>query len=417
MKLNRFLLTIIFVLSLFLNANCQYNYKYFKNKFDSILVEYPIPLIDTDGDGLDDLFEKKHGTNLEKTDTDNDGLEDYLEIFKYKTNPLKLDSDQDGIIDSVWSERYEYSYVVRIIVQVGKPFHNQTMNTLNFDTKILKQDNNYSTIEYIIYPFVEPYLVPLIKVENKEFPIEYLNVDTLSKLSNNQLNEIKSIIVDAKSEMEKTVLLIKYIRENYELKDELFTQTEPLMEIRVADDSIVHVHKEWSPDELHKKYSFQTILKLNCLADEMVKNKSRGACGSTATLIAGIFKSAGIPTRIKQNFPFVTNKDTSQITLIKNIENNECILEKYRNGAPGDNHFFNEIFINGHWIDLDNYRLGNKWQNTPYLSSIQFNNWSDVDFANGWEPWIKYDKRSIESLRIRYKAYKTLSIEEIYPKN
>ena len=93
------------------------------------------------------------------------------------------------------------------------------------------------------------------------------------------------------------------------------------------------------------------------------------------------------------------------------------ILKKYRNGAPGDNHFFNEIFINGHWIDLDNYRLGNKWQYSPYLPSVRFNNWSDVDFANEWEPWLKYDKRSIESLRIRYKAYKTLSIEEIPPKN
>ncbi|MCP4049490.1 MAG: hypothetical protein GY730_02130, partial [bacterium] len=44
------------------------------------------------------------------------------------------------------------------------------------------------------------------------------------------------------------------------------------------------------------------------------------------------------------------------------------------------------------------------------------NNWSDVDFANEWIPWINYDKRSKESLNIRYKAYKTLSIEEIYPK-
>ena len=408
---------VAFILTIAFEANCQSNFNFYKNKFDSIFERYPKPLIDTDGDGLDDLFEKGQGTSSGKTDTDGDGLDDYLEIFKYKTNPLKTDSDQDGRIDSVWSERYEYSYVIKIIAQVGKPYNNQTMNTLNFDTKILKRDTNNITIEYIIYQFVEPYLVHLKKVENTEFPNEYLKSDIFTQLSDNQTNEINNIVKVAKSELEKTVLLINYIREHYELKDELFIQTEPFMEISITDDNIVQVHKEWSPDELYKKYDFQTILNLNCIADEMIKNKSRGACGSTATLIAAIFKSAGIPTRIKQNFPFVTNKDTSQVTLIQNIKNKHCILEKYKNGVPGDNHFFNEIFINGHWVDLDNYRLGNKWQNSPYLSSIRFNNWSDVDFANEWEPWIKYDKRSIESLRIRSKAYKTLYIEEISPKN
>ncbi len=415
MKYKLYFFAFVFVISL--EANCQNNYNFYKDKFDSIFNKYPEPLIDTDGDGLDDLFEKKHGTNYEKTDTDNDGLDDYLEIVKYRTDPLRADSDQDGKIDSVWSERYEYSYVVKITALVGKPFKNQTMNTLNFDTRIIKQNINNITIEYIVYPFVEPYLVPLQILEKSDSPDEYLEPCVLTQLSDNQINEINGIVKYSKSDLEKTILLIKYIRENYELKDKLFVQTEPLMEISIADDSIFHVHKEWSPDELHNKYDFQTILELNCIADEMIKNKSRGACGSTATLIAGIFKSAGIPTRIKQNFPFVTNKDTSQIAMIQNIKNDQCILKKYQNGAPGDNHFFNEIYINGHWIDLDNYRLGNNWQNSPYLSSVKFNNWSEVDFAVGWEPWIKYDKKSIESLKIRYKAYQTLSIEEIYPLN
>ncbi len=415
MKFKIFLFAFVFVIAS--KVNSQNSYNYFKSKFDSIFSIYPKPLIDTDGDGLDDLFEKRQGTNFKQIDTDGDGLDDYLEIFKYKTNPLKIDSDQDGKIDSVWPERYEYSYVIKIIAQIGKPFKKQAINTLNIDTKIINSHPDSITIEYIIYPFVESYLVPLKKEKDPNSPNEYLKTGLLTQLSDNQKNEINTIVKDAKSDLEKTVLLIKYITERFKLKDKLFNKTEPLMEISIASDSIVHVHEKWSPDELHEKYNFETIANLNCIADEMVKNKSRGACGSTATLIAGIFKNAGIPTRIKQNFPFVTSKDTSQIALIQNIKNEHGILEKFRNGAPGDNHFFNEIFINGQWFDLDYFKLGNKWINSPYLPTIQFNTWSEVDFANEWQPWIEYDKKSIESLMIRYKAYKTISIEEIYPKN
>lgn len=408
---------IIFILRISIEANCQDNFNFFKNKFDKIFLEHPEPLSDLDGDGIDDLMEKKLGTKSTNPDTDGDGLDDYLEVFKYKTNPLEKDSDRDGKIDSIWSERFEYSYVIKISAQVGKPFSVQSMNSFNLDAKIIKQYPDYAIVEYIVYPFVEPYLVPLKRTQNIEFPNEFLDVDTLTRLSGNQLSEIKNVVKEAESDLEKTVLLINYIWENYELKDELFSQCEPLMEIMITNKKIIQVHKGWSPVELHQKYDLQTILNLNCISNEMVRNKSRGACGSTATLVAGIFKSAGIPTRIIQNFPFITNKDSSQIILIEKIENKYSILDKYRNGMYGDNHFFNEIFINGHWVNLDTYRLGNKWQNKPYLKSIHFNNWSDVDFANEWEPWIDYDKRSAESLTIRYKAYKTLSIEEINPKN
>lgn len=406
-----------FVVFLFLPlyAGCQDNFEYFKTKFDSILVKYPKPLDDADSDGIDDLMEEKNGTNPKVQDTDGDGLDDYVELFKYKTNPLKKDSDEDGLTDSVWSERIEYSYILKIVARVGKPFDVQSMSSFNFDVKIIEKSNDFVIAEYIVYPLIEPYLVPLKPTKTAAFPADYLKVDTLTQLLGEQLQEIRNVVKNAKSDLEKTVLLTGYVYDNYELKDELFSQCEPLMEIAVSD-RIVHVHKGWSPGELYMKYDFQTILKLNCIATEMIKHKSRGACGSTATLIAAIFKNAGIPARIRQNYPFVTNKDSSQVALIQNVNSSNGIIDSYRNGMYGDNHFSNEIFLNGHWIDLDNFRLGNKWYKKPYLKSVHFNNWSDVDFANTWKPWINYDKKSPVSLAIRYKAYKTITIEEIYPK-
>lgn len=57
------------------------------------------PRIDSDGDGLTDIREKRYGTNINNRDTDGDNLDDYSELFKYFTNPLVSDTDGDGISD------------------------------------------------------------------------------------------------------------------------------------------------------------------------------------------------------------------------------------------------------------------------------------------------------------------------------
>ena len=54
---------------------------------------------DADGDGLSNLQEYNLGTDLEKTDTDGDGLGDYAEVTTHGTDPLKADTDGDGMAD------------------------------------------------------------------------------------------------------------------------------------------------------------------------------------------------------------------------------------------------------------------------------------------------------------------------------
>lgn len=55
---------------------------------------------DTDGDGLNDFEEfMTLNTNPCVTDTDNDGLTDFEEVRTYMTNPIDSDSDNDGLSD------------------------------------------------------------------------------------------------------------------------------------------------------------------------------------------------------------------------------------------------------------------------------------------------------------------------------
>ncbi len=54
---------------------------------------------DTDGDGLPDLLEYLHGTDINLIDTDADKISDYLEILM-DYDPLSVDSDSDGVLDT-----------------------------------------------------------------------------------------------------------------------------------------------------------------------------------------------------------------------------------------------------------------------------------------------------------------------------
>ena len=59
-----------------------------------------LPLIDSDGDGLNNVAEIQLGTSALNPDTDADGLTDYEEDQAYATNPLATDSDGDMVGDA-----------------------------------------------------------------------------------------------------------------------------------------------------------------------------------------------------------------------------------------------------------------------------------------------------------------------------
>ena len=61
---------------------------------------YSTELLDTDKDGLADLYEEMLGTDKTLPDTDNDGLTDYEETYITGTDPTKYDSVTAGVSDA-----------------------------------------------------------------------------------------------------------------------------------------------------------------------------------------------------------------------------------------------------------------------------------------------------------------------------
>ncbi len=65
---------------------------------DPLDPDWPEPGIDTDGDGMDDGWEKYYGVSDPAADPDLDGLSN-LQEFQRRTNPTKWDTDDDGYSD------------------------------------------------------------------------------------------------------------------------------------------------------------------------------------------------------------------------------------------------------------------------------------------------------------------------------
>lgn len=57
---------------------------------------------DFDGDGLSNLDETKHNTDMYKSDTDGDGISDTNEINQTQTDPTKYSTRDDGVSDLDW---------------------------------------------------------------------------------------------------------------------------------------------------------------------------------------------------------------------------------------------------------------------------------------------------------------------------
>ncbi|MBU1612776.1 MAG: thrombospondin type 3 repeat-containing protein [Proteobacteria bacterium] len=98
-------------------------------------------------------------------DSDGDGLPDSWEVVKYRTNPLLPDSDGDGVLDSDWGERQEYTYSLRVFMEVALPVEDiSQLNTVFQDARIAGRRGEVTELDVVLYeaaqvvPGVEKYL-------------------------------------------------------------------------------------------------------------------------------------------------------------------------------------------------------------------------------------------------------------------
>jgi hypothetical protein len=300
-------------------------------------------------------------------DSDGDGLQDFQEKYKYYTDPSKADSDGDGIPDGDWNERREYTYTLKARLQVTGPLDITSMNNDYQDTRIIEEKKDYTECEIVFYTentikegigrndnwggygpefdkYVKPYLYANWNDQMRKDLIQELNALGIDpeKLSDKDLvQNVATWIDDSTTSIEYNHPPQFYLRYD---KDGNFYVDESL---RANFEKKVKRDKSITLNELVNKL---------VLGKQMYYNKARGACTSSTTYSATIYRALGIPTRhVCTTKIRITDDLINKVRNLKNPLVREVLISTRETSS---NHMYNEVYINGRWTRIDYDELG-----------------------------------------------------------
>lgn len=128
-------------------------------------------------------------------------------------------------------------------------------------------------------------------------------------------------------------------------------------------------HEKPGPDWTDEKMFGQENL-----GKEMFYNRVHGSCTSSSIYLSTIFRALGIPTRVVFFIPPFDPNDAAQASLFYTAVTHHQVRETVRQALDGmhgfDNHLFNEVYIDHHWIRLNYSRLGQPILDAHYFGLL-----------------------------------------------
>jgi hypothetical protein len=150
---------------------------------------------------------------------------------------------------------------------------------------------------------------------------------------------------------------------------------------------------EFDAQKPSPSWSDQQMFGREVLGKEMFYNKVHGSCTSTAVLMATVFRALGIPTRIVVFIPAADPNNSRQVSMLLNAIHVHSIHSVVEEGLPSgggsfDNHLFNEVFVDHHWVRLNYDNLGQNIVDRYYLGLqthvYTCKDLSDIPLAQTW---------------------------------
>jgi hypothetical protein len=318
--------------------------------------------MDSDSDGLLLSQEVKIGTSDNTADTDGDGIDDLQEVYKYFTNPLLVDTDMDGILDSDFGERIENANAEVVSVWSRYMGNANHMDTLYQDVQeVIYDDGILLKIKVVIFPEVTiPFDASIFDHEDDikslmgNYPQSVLSESTKSKFLDiagegspyNRANRVRGWFIG--NVLYNDMLPQDGWRRNkpntnlgeYSIDDFIFRELKPGFEFadpytrRDGNFRYFMLTKDGEeiPVEIPNRYDEEWefinrwwFWKLWPVEMQFAIQRT-GDCGPTSIFLASLYQAVGIPARLI--FETATSSEMGQ-------------------------HFYPEIYINGHWISAD----------------------------------------------------------------
>lgn len=377
------------------------------------------------GFALTDPCEKKA-----ETDSDGDGLSDFQEVHKYRTNPKKVNTARNGISDGQWDDRREFTYSVRVVIRVMRPYNLKALNDDYQDVRVLAENKEYAELEVVVYPLnsnaktiegnrnwkadyagMQQYLAPGVTTNWDEA----MRNDLLHELANSR------IYPDRLTDKEVVEQVSRWLMNGSKTLNMFCT-----FYVGFSDGKPVvlpGLEEAFERSKGDPKWTIQQQFEHGVLGREMFANKTHGTCTSTAIYQTTALRALGIPTRMILCIPPADGSDPAQVEMLdKGLTHHQVRRDAYIGVSAGANsfcaHTFCEVFVGGRWRRLNYTELGQNVLSPNYLGiMIKVHTFSDLSEANLAATWgTRYAKGLRDDVFQHNNPYRLVEVSDHFGK-
>jgi serine/threonine protein kinase len=293
--------------------------------------------------------------------------------------------------------RKEDTYTITSVIQVLKPVNPADMNDDFQDARVLAQDKDSCTVEVTYYPFYQPaigenpnwrmddagmtqYLKPTA-TENWD---EAMRRDLIAELHQAGIDPDRLTDKQLVERVSAWAMNRAHSTHAFSIWGVYFPDGKPAVYPPLRD-----AFDREKPDPT---WTDQQMFEQEALGRSMFYNKMHGACTSSSVYLATIFRALGIPARIVFCIPpFDPNDDAQARMFYDNIHHNQ-VRETVRAALDGtggfEDHMFNEVYVDHHWVRLNYKTLGQPVLDAHYFGLLTHiytcSDLSQVPLAQTW---------------------------------
>jgi hypothetical protein len=358
------------------------------------------------------LFVPGLASALPDKDTDGDGLSDFAEKHKHFTDPASADSDHDGTPDADSYERREYTYSVRTVLRVMKPYDLAVMTDDYQDARLLKETQDFGEIEVVHYPLntVSQSITANPHWQSDASTMqEWLRPGVTTNWTPDMrmklLAELRSagIEPDRLTDRDLAEKVSRWMLNTTKSPGYMFTTY--YMDFANGKPALLKGCEErFAKDKGTMGWSFEEQLERELLGAGMFTHKTRGTCTSSAIYWTTIFRALGLPARHVLCVPAIDVNDPAQQAMIERGITHHQVRHTAQNGMEKlrgfVSHTFNEVFIGGRWVRLNYATLGQNILDEKCYGlithTLTFHDLSDANLAATWGKRFALGQRSPE---------------------
>jgi serine/threonine protein kinase len=325
--------------------------------------------------------------------------------------------------------RKEDTYTITSVIQVLNPVNPADMNDDFQDVRVLAQDKDSCTVEVTYYPFYQPAvgenpnwrtddagMIQYLKPTATENWDEAMRRDLIAELRQANIDPDHLTDKQLVERVSAWAMRRAHSTHAFSIWGVYFPDGKPAVYPPLRD-----AFDREKPDPT---WTDQQMFEQEALGRSMFYNKVHGACTSSSVYLATIFRALGIPTRIVFCIPpFDPNDDAQARMFYGNIHHNQ-VRETVRAALDGtrgfEDHMFNEVYVDHHWVRLNYKTLGQPVLDAHYFGLLTHiytcSDLSQVPLAQTWGMrYFKYpaDQPKLSSVN----PYRLISVHDHFGAN